>query len=144
MVIHDWVVERLAALQAAASTTSHSSGPMYLEDWSRVNVVYLEDTVFEDWSSFDAEGRALELDIQVQATDDDDALERAKLIAGEIEASLLEGGGSHTVSGGSVLAERVQESPAATSEETETNYVRLTLEYTFLHRVRRGQPAIIL
>jgi hypothetical protein len=147
LVIYQWAVDRLAALQAASVTTAHSALPLYAEDWSKINVAYAGEDAFDEWTSLDAKGQSLEIDVEVsvrEVADEDEPLVRAKRISAKIEESLLENIGHHKINGATVRIEKAGEEADVTNDDNDQSFVRLTLQFTLLHRVRRGDPYTLI
>lgn len=109
---------------------------------SHINIRVIDDTAFDEWTSFDAEGRSLEVDIEVRVKDRDTSYTEAKAIAARIEQILLTNNGSHLIGGGRVRAERVVE-PTDSDREGEKSYTMLPIQYSFLHRLVKGSPQTI-
>ncbi len=112
------------------------------ELFAHVNVAVVDDTVFDQWSSFDSEGRTLEIDIEVRCKINGVAYTEAKAIASSIEKLMTANRGQHVVDGGSVVAERVGE-PVDPTRDGEATTVLLPIQYSMLHRIPRGIPDVI-
>ncbi len=109
---------------------------------SHINIRVIDDTAFDEWTSLDAEGRSLEVDIEIRVKDRSTSYKEAKAIAAQIEQLLLTRNGSHFIGGGRIRAERVVE-PTNSDREGDQSYTMLPVQYSFLHRLAKGSPQTI-
>ena len=114
--------------------------PKPVEMLARVNVLFIDDAIESDLSSFDAEGRALELDFMIEVNKYKRAEDHLKRVSGFIEAALMANNGFLRILGGVVRAERAGDSEPTTSNDGEYDVASMTSAYSFIYRVRRGNP----